>query len=111
MPEYTGHKQTTMPDGTSLIDWLKPTIKDECNFYGDIPMPTDEQIAVVVRAMRMHHLVVHASDYDFSELHERDKATTFYPIQSSIGRFFRDAPLEILDKHRMEQYEKDNDSL
>lgn len=103
MPEYTGHKKTTMPDGTSLVGWLKPTIRDECNFYGGVPMPTDEQIAVVIRSMRMHHLMTHAAEYDYSELHERDKKTTFYPTESSIGRFFRDAPLEILDNYRMKQ--------
>lgn len=96
---YTGHKNTRMPDGKTLVEWLRPTIDNECRFYG-IGRPTDEQIAVVAASMRMHHLMVHASDYDFSELHERNKPTTFYPIQSSIGRFLRDAPLITIEEYR-----------
>ncbi|MFA5937564.1 MAG: hypothetical protein WC822_06840 [Candidatus Paceibacterota bacterium] len=98
--EYTGHKNRNMPDGRTLIEWSREGIRNECQFY-NVPMPTDEQIAVVIASMRMHHIMVHASDYDFSELHAPEKATTFYPIQSSIGRFLRDAPMETLDKWRM----------
>ena len=97
---YTGHKDTKMPDGKTLIEWLKVTIKDECSFY-KVEMPTDEQIAVVVRSMRMHHLMTHAADYDFSELGKPDEITPYWTIESSIGRFFRDAPLETLDRWQM----------
>jgi len=94
---YTGHKNTRMPDGKTLVEWLKPTIKDECQFYG-VPEPTDKQIAVVVRSLRMHHLMMHAADYDFSELGKPDEAQTYWPLQSSIGRYLRDAPEETLRK-------------
>lgn len=96
---YTGHKNTRMPDGKTLVEWLKPTIEQECQFYG-IGLPTAEQIAVVAKSLRMHHLMVHASQYDFSKLHDRDKPTDFYPIQSSIGRFLRDAPDVTIDEYR-----------
>lgn len=94
---YTGHKNTRMPDGKTLVEWLKPTIKEECRFYG-VPEPTDKQIAVVVRSMRMHHLMMHAADYDFSELGKPDEVQKYWHLQSSIGRFFRDAPEETLRK-------------
>lgn len=94
---YTGHKNTRMPDGKTLVEWLKPTIKDECQFYG-VPEPTDKQIAVVVRSLRMHHLMMHASDYDFSELGKPDEVQQYWHLQSSIGRFLRDAPEETLRK-------------
>jgi len=97
MLEYTGHKLARMPDGKTLVEWLRPTVEDECHYYG-VPKPTDEQIAVVARSLRMHHLMTHAAEYDYSELHTPGKKTDFYPIQSSIGRFLRDAPLETLDK-------------
>lgn len=96
--QYTGHKNRKMPDGKTIIEWLKPTIREEIKFYGGIEMPTDEQIAVVVRSMRMHHLMEHAAGYDQSELHSPDQITKYWPIESSIGRFLRDAPLETLDK-------------
>ena len=94
---YTGHKNPKMPDGKTIVEWLKVTIKDECQFYG-VPMPTDKQIAVVVRSMRMHHLMMHAAEYDYSELGKPDEKQEYWPLQSSIGRFFRDAPQETLDK-------------
>jgi len=88
---YTGHKNTKMPDGKTLVEWLKVTIQDECRFYG-VPMPTDKQIAVVIRSMRMHHLMMHAAEYDYSELGKPDEVQQYWAMQSSIGRFFRDAP-------------------
>jgi len=94
---YTGHKNTLMPDGKTIVEWLKVTIKDECQFYG-VPMPTDKQIAVVVRSMRMHHLMMHAAEYDYSELGKPDEKQEYWPLQSSIGRFFRDAPEITLNK-------------
>jgi len=93
---YTGHKQTKMPDGKTLVEWLKPTIKDECRFYG-VPEPTDKQIAVVVSSMRMHHMMMHAAEYDYSELGHPDQKQEYWPMQSSIGRYFRDAASETLN--------------
>jgi hypothetical protein len=93
---YTGHKNTKMPDGKTLVDWVKVTIADECRFYG-VEMPSDRQIAVVIMSMRMHHLIMHAAEYDYSELGNPDKKQEYWPMQSSIGRYFRDAPRETLE--------------
>lgn len=103
---YTGHKTKTMSNGENIVDWVMPTIIQESRFYGEIPLPSREQIALVIRALRMHHLLEYASKYDFSELSKPDEVTKFYPEISSIGRFFRDAPLEILDKYELEKNEK-----
>lgn len=94
---YTGHKNRRMPDGSTIVEWLKPTVQDEARFYG-ILMPSDEQIAIVLRSARMHHLMEHAAGYDNSELGKPDEVTKYWPIESSIGRFLRDAPLELLDQ-------------
>lgn len=94
---YTGHKNRRMPSGETIVDWIKPTVKDEARYYG-VEMPSDEQIAIVLRSARMHHLMEHAAGYDNSELHAPDEVTKYWPIESSIGRFFRDAPLEVLDQ-------------
>lgn len=92
----TGHKNTKMPGGETLVEWLRDTIYSECKFYG-VPLPTDKQIAVVVSAMRMHTLIMHAAGYDKSELHKPDEVTKYWPTESSIGRYFRDAARETLD--------------
>jgi len=94
---YTGHKKLLMPDGKTLVEWVKPVVKDECKFYG-VEMPSDKQIAVVIMSMRMHHMMMHASDYDFSELGKPDEKQEYWPLQSSIGRYFRDAPRVTLEK-------------
>lgn len=94
---HTGHKSTLMSDGKTLVEWITSTVKDECQHFG-VPMPTDKQMAVVISALRMHTIMMHASDYDISELGKRDVVTDFYPIQSSIGRYFRDAARQTLDK-------------
>lgn len=99
---YIGHKNRTMDNGQNIVDWVMPTIIQECRFYGGVPLPSREQIALVIRALRMHHLLEYASKYDFSELGKPDEVTRFWPTISSIGRFFRDAPQEILDKYAME---------
>lgn len=93
---YTGHKDAKMPEGKSLVDWITPTVINECRLYG-IAMPTPRQIAVVISAIRMHTIILHASEYDRSELGQPDKVTEFYPIESSIGRFFRDAARVTID--------------
>lgn len=102
MKEYTGHKNPKMKDGKTIVEWLRMTVDDECKFYG-VPKLTDEQIAVVASAMRMHHLITYAATYDTSELADRDKVTEFWPIESSIGRFFRDASRITLDAWRLKQ--------
>ena len=102
---YTGHKNKAMDNGQNIVDWIMPTIIQESQFYGGIPIPSREQVALVIRALRMHHLLEYASKYDFSELSKPDEPTKFFPTISSIGRFFRDAPQEILDKYAMEHGE------
>lgn len=99
---YTGHKNKAMDNGQNIVDWIMPTIIQESQFYGGIPIPSREQVALVIRALRMHHLLEYASKYDFSELSKPDEVTRFWPTISSIGRFFRDAPLEVLDEYAME---------
>lgn len=94
---YTGHKSTKMENGKTVVEWLRETVKEECRFYG-VPEITDEQIAVVISSMRMHTLIMRAADYDTSELQKPNEVTQFWPMQSSIGRFFRDAARETLDK-------------
>jgi hypothetical protein len=94
---YTGHKNPKMPDGKTIVEWLRPQVENECQFYG-IEMPSDEQIAAVVSIMRMHTLIMHAAEYDYSELGEPDVKTDFWPMQSSIGRYFRDAARITLDE-------------
>lgn len=93
----TGHKDTKMSDGKTLIEWIKSMIQDECYYY-KVDMPTDKQIAVVIRALRMHTIIMHAAEYDYSELGKPDEVTKFLPTQSSIGRYFRDAPLAVLEE-------------
>ena len=93
---YTGHKNTKMGDGKTVVEWLRSTVKEECRYYG-VPELTDEQIAVVVSSMRMHTLIMHAAEYDFSELGKPNELAHFWPMQSSIGRFFRDAARDTLD--------------
>jgi hypothetical protein len=99
---YTGHKNRKMPDGKTVVEWSREGIRNECLFFG-VPMPTDEQIAVVISQMRMHHLMMHAADYDYSELGKPDEVTKFWPMQSSIGRFLRDSAAVTLDAWRMNE--------
>lgn len=103
---YTGHKTRTMPDGQNIVDYIMPTLIQESRFYGGIPLPSREQVALVIRALRMHPLLEYASKYDYSELSKPNEITKFFPTISSIGRFFRDAPLEVLDEYVMESNKK-----
>lgn len=103
---YTGHKTKLMDNGQNIVDYIMPTIKRECYLSGGIPEPSREQIAIVIRALRTHPLLVYASNYDFSELLKPDEPTKFFPTISSIGRFFRDAPQEVLDEYWMEREEE-----
>lgn len=93
---YTGHKNARMPDGQTLVNWITPTIKSECRHYG-IDMPDPKQIAVVISALRMHTIMQYAACYDYSELGKPKVVTDFYPTESSIGRYFRDAAQITLD--------------
>ena len=104
---YTGHKNKTMDNGQNIVDWVMPTLIQESRFYGGVSLPSREQVALVIRALRMHPLLEYASKYDFSELSKPDEITKFFPTISSIGRFFRDAPLEVLDKYVMEHGNED----
>ena len=103
---YTGHKNKAMDNGQNIVDWIMPTIIQESRFYGGVPLPSREQVALVVRALRMHPLLEYASKYDFSELSKPDEITKFFPTISSIGRFFRDAPLEVLYEYEMNERER-----
>lgn len=103
---YVGHKTKTMPNKQNIVDYIMPTLIQDSSLFGNIPLPSREQIALVIRAMRMHPLLEYASGYDYSELSNPDEITKFFPTISSIGRFFRDAPLEILDKYELEKNEK-----
>lgn len=103
---YTGHKNKAMDNGQNIVDWVMPTIIQESRFYGEIPLPSREQIALVIRALRMHPLLDYASKYDYSELSKPDEVTRFWPTISSIGRFFRDAPQEVLDEYEMNERER-----
>lgn len=96
---YTGHKNAKMSDGQTLVDWITNTVEDECRFY-KVPMPSKEQMAVVISAIRMHTIIMHAADYDISELGKPDEVTKFWPMQSSIGRYFRDAARLTLDERK-----------
>ena len=96
---YAGHKNKTMPDGQNIVDYIMSTIIQESRLYGGIPLPSREQIALVIRAMRTHPLLEYAAKYDFSELSKSDEVTRFWPTILSIDSFFRDAPLEVLDAH------------
>ena len=103
---YTGHRTKLMNNGQNIVDWIMPTIIQESQFYGGVPLPSREQIALVIRALRMHPLLDYASEYDYSELSNPDEITRFWPNISSIGRFFRDAPLEVLEKYEIEHRDK-----
>lgn len=94
---YTGHKQITMADGQSLVDWLKPSLTNEARYFGQ-ELPTDMQIAIVISVLRDHSLLMHAAEYDFSELGNPDEVARLWPLQSSVGRFFRDAASDVLER-------------
>ena len=94
---YTGHKDTRMSDGSTLVEWITPTVKDEARRFG-VDMPSPKQMALVISALRMHTIMERAAGYDYSELGKPDEKTTFYPTESSIGRYFRDAGRDILDR-------------
>ena len=101
---YTGHKKKDI-NGQNIVDWVMPIIIQESQFYGGVKLPSREQIALVIRALRMHPLLEYASKYDYSELSKPDEITKFFPTISSIGRFFRDAPLEVLYEYEMNERE------
>ncbi len=91
----TGHRQLLIA-GQNIAEHLRPVIEEEAMRHG-VPAPSDKQIALVVSALRMHTTIVHAGSYDRSELGRPDQVTTFHPIESSTGRFLRDAALVVLE--------------
>ena len=99
---YTGHKNKHMANNENIVDFIRFDMKQDSKLFGNIPLPTREQTALVIRALRMHSLLTYASEYDYSELSKPDEVTKFWPTISSIGRFFRDAPLEILENYEIE---------
>ena len=99
---YTGHKNKHMLNGQNIVDFIRLNMEQDRKIFGNIPLPTREQTALVIRALRMHSLLTYASEYDTSELSKPDEVTRFWPTLSSIGRFFRDAPLEVLEKYELE---------
>nr|DAK63421.1 MAG TPA: hypothetical protein [Caudoviricetes sp.] len=100
---YTGRKNRIMNNGQNIVDWIMPTLIQESQFYGGVPLPSREQVALVIRALRMHPLLDYASEYDYSELSKPDEITRFWPTISSIGRFFRDAPLGVLYEYEIKE--------
>lgn len=94
---YTGHKNPLMHEGKTLVEWITPTVEDECRFFG-VEMPSEEQMAVVISAIRMHTIIAHAAGYDNSELGKPREVTKYWPTESSIGRYFRDAARVTLDR-------------
>ena len=100
---HTGHKTKTMSNGENIVDYIMPTIIQDSVFHRGIPLPTREQTALVIRALRMIHILEYASEYDASDLLKTDEITRFWPTISSIGRFFRDAPLGVLDEYEIKE--------
>lgn len=99
---YTGHKNKHMLNGQNIVDFIRLNMKQDSKLFGNVPLPTREQTALVIRALRMIHILEYASEYDASDLLKTDEITRFWPTISSIGRFFRDAPLEVLEKYEIE---------
>lgn len=84
--------------GQRFVDHVKEAIKNECGYRG-IPMLDDIQIGVVITSLRNHSYTVLMTRYDRRERFDLDKVTDFYPIESSVGRFLRDAGNELIDRH------------
>ena len=99
---YTGHKDKHMANNENIVDFIRFDMEQDSKLFGNIPLPTREQTALVIRALRMIHILEYASEYDASDLLKTDEITRFWPTISSIGRFFRDAPLEVLEKYEIE---------
>ena len=99
---YTGHKNKHMINGENIVDWVMHGVIRESKLHGGVPIPSRKQVAIVIRAMRMFHLIEYAANYNFPELKEPDNTAKFYPAIISICKFFRDAPLEVLEKYEIE---------
>ena len=95
MSKKLGHFSTTF-NGINAFDNMRNTLQQEAELF-NIDMPTPQQVGLVMSALRMHQIVVHASNYDRRELHHPDKLTEFYPVESSIGRWLRDAGRELME--------------
>lgn len=87
---YTGHKNRKMPDGKTLVEWITPTVEDEAQRF-NVAVPSPKQMALVISALRMHSIIMHAAGYDKSRYPHENEVTDFYPTETSIGRYFRDA--------------------
>lgn len=103
----TGHKKLLI-DNENIVDHIMPTISQEATFYGGIPIPNKYQIALVISALRMHPTMMYASEYDRSELGRPDKVDKYWPIQGSIGRFYRDTSHKILNEYLEKKKEGKN---
>lgn len=103
MSHIVGHRCETMPNGKDIVDYIMPTIFQESQLYGGIKLPSKEQVALVISALRMLSLLEYASKYDFSMLGHPDQATKFHPTELSIGRFFRDASMKVLNEYAIEK--------
>ena len=99
---YTGHKDKHMANNENIVDFIRFDMEQDSKLFGNVPLPTREQTALVIRALRMIHILEYASEYDASDLLKTDEITRFWPTISSIGRFFRDAQLEVLEKYEIE---------
>lgn len=100
---YTGHKNKHMINGANIVDWVMYQIIQESELYGGVAIPSREQVALVIRSLRMPHLLEYASNYDFPKPREPDDIIKSFSAISSIGRFFRDAPLEVLDEYEIKE--------
>lgn len=83
--------------GQHFVDHVKVAIKNECRYRG-IPMLDDMQIGVVITSLRNHSYAMLMTRYDRRERFDLTKVTDFYPIESSVGRFLRDAGNELIDR-------------
>lgn len=93
---YTGHRETRIHT-RELVDFITPAVEDESRYYG-VSMPTKKQMALVISALRNHTIIMHAANYDRSELGSPDKLSEYMPTETSIGRYFRDAAEQTLRK-------------
>jgi hypothetical protein len=62
------------------------------------PKPTRKQVAMVLHAMADHTAIMQMVNYDMRDLHpNRDKKTEYWPVETSIGRWFHVVAGELED--------------
>lgn len=88
--------------GQRFVDHVKVAIANECRYRG-IPMLDDMQIGVVITSLRNHSYTSLMTRYDRRKLGDPTKVSNFYPIESSVGRFLRDAGNELIDRAEAEK--------